>query len=74
MARVREILPDAASGEVADGGRDTEALLVSPAAPVPADAIARMPALRAAAMFSTLSSTRTDAFPNQRRKSRLLAS
>ena len=53
MARVRESLPDAASGEVAYGGRDTEALLVSPAAPVPADAIARMPALRVIASAST---------------------
>jgi phosphoglycerate dehydrogenase-like enzyme len=53
MARVREILPDAAFGEVADGGPGTEALLVSPAAPVPADAIARMPALRVIASAST---------------------
>jgi phosphoglycerate dehydrogenase-like enzyme len=53
MARVREILPDAAAGEVADGGPDTEALLVSPAAPVSADAIARMPALRVIASAST---------------------
>jgi D-3-phosphoglycerate dehydrogenase / 2-oxoglutarate reductase len=53
MARVREILPGATAGEVADGGPDTEALLVSPAAPVPADAIAHMPALRVIASAST---------------------
>ncbi|HEU0192799.1 MAG TPA: NAD(P)-dependent oxidoreductase [Gaiellales bacterium] len=53
MGRVREILPDATGGELGDGGADTEALLVSPAAPVAAAAISRMPALRVIATAST---------------------
>jgi len=53
MGQVREILPDATAGDIADGGPDTEALLVSPAAPVPAQAMAAMPALRVIASAST---------------------
>jgi D-3-phosphoglycerate dehydrogenase / 2-oxoglutarate reductase len=53
MRQVREILPEATAGEIADGGPETEALLVSPAAPVSGEAIARMPALRVIASAST---------------------
>src|SRR5438477_12414083 len=53
MDRVREIVPDAVAGALADAGPDTEALLVSPAAPVPAAALERLSGLRVIATAST---------------------
>ena len=53
LDRVHELLPDAAFGPVRDGGAGTQALLVSPAAPVTAADLERMPQLRVVASAST---------------------
>jgi D-3-phosphoglycerate dehydrogenase len=53
LERVREFLPDAEHGALADGGPGTRALLVSPPDPVTAADIAGLPDLRVIASAST---------------------
>jgi D-3-phosphoglycerate dehydrogenase / 2-oxoglutarate reductase len=53
LDRVREILPDAEHGSLAEAGAATEALLVSPPDRVTAADIGRLPALRVIASAST---------------------